>query len=276
MLSSTSQTQTTTATARGSGNKVLMKTWILRKCANLTGSVPKRLLVAMSGTWQLVEKLPTSVRTGWYPWRDARGLLSSCPPLTSWSILSQILQRFITNFRMGIRSWQQLLMALIQSEIFTRQSSTWSLSQVWPLLSLVTSSDLITQDIHVSGQPMQAHKRIQISVPVLPSQRFDILNNVAEVTIYFIRRYRVWKLRSPKISSQQDHSWAPKALDTTLYYNINILYNGIIQNVFPLVWVDEGADIDSDPDLVKEAKGFLVTPFVAVDAVMGVRIHKYM
>ena len=46
--------------------------------------------------------------------------------------------------------------------------------------------------------------------------------------------------------------------------------------MFPLVWVDEGADIDSDPDLVKEAKGFLVTPFVAVDAVMGVRIHKYM
>jgi len=75
----------------------------------------------------------------------------------------------------------------------------------------------------LSGQPMQAHKRIQISVPVLPSPRFDILNNVAE-------------------------------------------------NVFPLAWVDEGADIDSDPDLVKEAKAFLVTPFVAVDAVMGVLI----
>ena len=29
---------------------------------------------------------------------------------------------------------------------------------------------------------MQAHKRIQISVPVLPSERFNILNNVAEVT----------------------------------------------------------------------------------------------
>ena len=36
--------------------------------------------------------------------------------------------------------------------------------------------------------------------------------------------------------------------------------------------MDEGADIDSDPDLVKEAKAFLVTPFVAVDAVMGVCI----
>ena len=50
--------------------------------------------------------------------------------------------------------------------------------------------------------------------------------------------------------------------------------------MFPLAWVDEGADIDSDPDLVKEAKAFLVTPFVAVDAVMGVYIvhyskHKY-
>ncbi len=42
--------------------------------------------------------------------------------------------------------------------------------------------------------------------------------------------------------------------------------------MFPLAWVDEGADIDSDPDLVKEAKAFLVTPFVAVDAVMGVCI----
>ena len=39
--------------------------------------------------------------------------------------------------------------------------------------------------------------------------------------------------------------------------------------------MDEGADIDSDPDLVKEAKGFLVTPFVAVDAVMGVCIIHY-
>lgn len=45
--------------------------------------------------------------------------------------------------------------------------------------------------------------------------------------------------------------------------------------MFPLAWVDEGADIDSDPDLVKEAKGFLVTPFVAVDAVMGVYIIHY-
>ena len=48
--------------------------------------------------------------------------------------------------------------------------------------------------------------------------------------------------------------------------------NSIIQNVFPLFWVDEGADVFSYPDMVKEAKGFLVTPFVAVDAVMGVRI----
>ena len=29
---------------------------------------------------------------------------------------------------------------------------------------------------------MQAHKRIQISVPVLPSERFNILKNVSEVT----------------------------------------------------------------------------------------------
>ena len=43
--------------------------------------------------------------------------------------------------------------------------------------------DLITNKYYVSGQPMQAHKRIQISVPVLQSDRFDILNNVAEVTL---------------------------------------------------------------------------------------------
>ena len=44
---------------------------------------------------------------------------------------------------------------------------------------------LIAHDHHsfISGQPMQAHKRIQISVPVLPSQNFDILKNVAEVTL---------------------------------------------------------------------------------------------
>ena len=64
--------------------------------------------------------------------------------------------------------------------------------------------------------------------------------------------------------------------------NLNLLESGrenlrlytfdVLQNIFPLTWVDEGADIDSDPDLLKEAKGFLVTPFVAVDAVMGVLI----
>ena len=69
--------------------------------------------------------------------------------------------------------------------------------------------------------PLQAHKRIQISLPLKPSSKFSELNSVKE-------------------------------------------------NVFPLAWVDEGADIDSDPDLVKEARAFLVTPFVAVDAVMGV------
>ena len=43
--------------------------------------------------------------------------------------------------------------------------------------------------------------------------------------------------------------------------------------MFPVFWVEEGGDIESDPDLVKEARSFLVTPFVAVDAVMGVRIN---
>jgi len=73
----------------------------------------------------------------------------------------------------------------------------------------------------LSGAPMQAHKRIQISLPLLQSQRFDMLNNVKE-------------------------------------------------SVFPLAWVDEGADIDDEN--LKLAKSFLVTPFIAVDATMGVLI----
>jgi len=73
----------------------------------------------------------------------------------------------------------------------------------------------------MSGAPMQAHKRIQISLPLLQSTRFDMLNNVLE-------------------------------------------------SVFPLAWVDEGADIDDEN--LKLAKSFLVTPFIAVDATMGVLI----
>ena len=68
---------------------------------------------------------------------------------------------------------------------------------------------------------MQAHKRIQISLPLRQSSRFTILENV-------------------------------------------------VSNVFPLAWVDEGADIDDEN--LKKAKGALVTPFVAVDATMGVLI----
>ena len=69
--------------------------------------------------------------------------------------------------------------------------------------------------------PLQAHKRIQISLPLKPSSKFSVLNSVKE-------------------------------------------------NVFPLAWVDEGADIDDEN--LKKAKGFLVTPFIAVDATMGVMI----
>jgi len=73
----------------------------------------------------------------------------------------------------------------------------------------------------LSGMPMQAHKRIQISVPLKQSARFDCMKNVTD-------------------------------------------------NIFPLAWVDEGADIDDEN--LKKAKGVLVTPFVAVDATMGVLI----
>ena len=40
------------------------------------------------------------------------------------------------------------------------------------------------------------------------------------------------------------------------------------QLVFPLTWVDEGADIDAEN--LKKAKGLLVTPIIAVDAVTGI------
>ena len=69
--------------------------------------------------------------------------------------------------------------------------------------------------------PLQAHKRIQISLPLKPSSKFSELNSVKE-------------------------------------------------NVFPLAWVDEGADIDDEN--TKKAKGLLVTPFIAVDAVTGILI----
>merc|ERR1712142_567662 len=72
-----------------------------------------------------------------------------------------------------------------------------------------------------TGMPLQAHKRIQISVPVFPSTYFTALGQAK-------------------------------------------------QNIFPLVWVDEGADIAGDS--LKMAKKMLVTPFVAVDAGCGVMI----
>jgi len=72
-----------------------------------------------------------------------------------------------------------------------------------------------------TGMPLQAHKRIQISVPLRQDPALTCLSTATP-------------------------------------------------NVFPLVWVDEGADIT--PDLLKEAKGLLVTPFLAVDIGSGVMI----
>jgi len=73
-----------------------------------------------------------------------------------------------------------------------------------------------------TGMPLEAHKRIQISVPVFPSTM-----------------------------------------------GISALENAK-QTIFPLVWVDEGADIGGDT--LKTAKKMLVTPFIAVDAGAGVMI----
>lgn len=93
------------------------------------------------------------------------------------------------------------------------------------------------RDLHVtylnveplSGMPLQAHKKIQISLPVSQSDYFDCMNNLL----------------------------------TQMNYTEKEL-------VFPLAWVDEGADIDAEN--LKEAKGLLVTPFIAVDAVTGILI----
>jgi len=73
----------------------------------------------------------------------------------------------------------------------------------------------------MTGMPLQAHKRIQISVPLRPSTHFTCMTDARE-------------------------------------------------NVFPLVWVDEGADIDDEN--IKKAKKMLVTPFLAVDIGVGVMI----
>jgi len=70
-----------------------------------------------------------------------------------------------------------------------------------------------------TGMPLEAHKRIQISVPVYPTEYFTALQNIEKLVI------------------------------------------------FPLVWVDEGADIDGDT--LKKAKSMLVTPFLAVDVSSG-------
>merc|ERR1711936_916294 len=94
------------------------------------------------------------------------------------------------------------------------------------------------RDLHVtylnleplSGMPMQAHKRIQISLPVSASPYFDSLNNLLT---------NMPNYTQPEL-------------------------------VFPLPWVDEGADIDAEN--LKKAKGLLVTPFIAVDAVTGILI----
>jgi len=73
----------------------------------------------------------------------------------------------------------------------------------------------------MTGVPLQAHKRIQMNVPLIRSTYFDVLKTVNDV-------------------------------------------------VFPLVWVDEGADIDDEN--LKKAKGMLVTPFLAVDIGCGIMI----
>jgi len=94
------------------------------------------------------------------------------------------------------------------------------------------------RDLHVtylnleplSGMPLQAHKRIQISLPVSASPYFDSLNNLLT---------NMPNYTQPEL-------------------------------VFPLTWVDEGADIDAEN--LKKAKGLLVTPFIAVDAVTGILI----
>lgn len=148
----------------------------------LLESAQKRSLAAMSGTWQSAEKLPTSVGTEWYHWRVVRAPPSSCPHPTSWSELSTIQIFDIAEIQHFIQDGDPELAAAIDGIAPVRELHETFLN----LEPLSGEETLIVHAYHssfVSGQPMQAHKRIQISVPVLRSDRFDILKNVAEVTL---------------------------------------------------------------------------------------------
>jgi len=47
--------------------------------------------------------------------------------------------------------------------------------------------------------------------------------------------------------------------------NLTILQNIATVPAFPILWIDEGADIDSDPEMVKKLKNELVTPLNALN-----------
>ena len=79
--------------------------------------------------------------------------------------------------------WLLLLMELVQIQSFIKHISIWSLSQA---ITHILGLTQFYKTRKFLGMPMQAHKRIQISVPLKQSARFDCMSNVAEVRFSLI------------------------------------------------------------------------------------------
>jgi len=57
----------------------------------------------------------------------------------------------------------------------------------------------------------------------------------------------------------------PLANNTGLIVKMPVLENIQALPAFPILWIDEGADIDSDPEMIKKLKKQLVTPLTAMN-----------
>ena len=75
--------------------------------------------------------------------------------------------------------WLLQLMELVQIQSFIKHIFILNLSQAIKEILGFTQFYKTKQSL---GMPMQAHKRIQISVPLKQSARFDCMNSVTEVT----------------------------------------------------------------------------------------------
>ena len=146
----------------------------------------------------------------WYPWKDARFELSFILCLSKWlnvfrehQLLCQLLiflmeiqvKFLFKSFNLYIHFWNQiwllLLMELVQIQSFIKHISIWNLSQASIEILGFTQFYKTKQFL---GMPMQAHKRIQISVPLKQSARFDCMNNVTEVRLSLFFPWLFWQI----------------------------------------------------------------------------------